>query len=220
MNQWGCAELNKRGIICEVKDIQRAEAAARPIISSQFQKFRQKRGLEIPELFLTTVFSQLPTEIIADEHQSAHVAHELIPIFFSDRKASGLWTYVLPGVREALEKFQIMGLQLVVVSNADGTIEQLLENQQLRSYFDVVVDSHKVGAEKPDPRIFQIALERSGAIPEKTLHVGDMYDFDVVGARSAGIHALLLDPYSDWQDVDCERLPDLLALCEKIVSNS
>jgi putative hydrolase of the HAD superfamily len=113
-----------------------------------------------------------------------------------------------------------LGLQLVVVSNADGKIEQLLENQQLRSYFDVVVDSHKVGAEKPDPRIFQIALERSGATPEKTLHVGDMYNFDVVGARSAGIHALLLDPYSDWQDVDCERLPDLLTLCEKIVSNS
>ena len=109
-----------------------------------------------------------------------------------------------------------MGLQLVVVSNADGTIEQLLENQQIRSYFDVVVDSHNVGVEKPDPRIFELALERSGAIPEQTLHGGDMYDFDVVGARSAGVHALLLDPYSDWQDVDCERLPNLLALCDKL----
>jgi HAD superfamily hydrolase (TIGR01509 family) len=111
-----------------------------------------------------------------------------------------------------------MGLQLVVVSNADGTVEQLLEKQQFRSYFDVVIDSHNVGVEKPDPRIFQIALERSGATREQTLHVGDMYNFDVVGARSAGVHALLLDPYSDWHDVDCERLPDLLALCDKLAN--
>jgi len=213
---WVCSELEKRGISCEASELQRAEAAARPIISAQRDKFQQRRGLEIPELFLTKIFNQLPAELIADERQSAHLAHELVPIFFPESKASSLWTSVLPGVREALEIFQTMGLQLVVVSNADGTIEQVLENQQLRAYFDVVVDSHIVKVAKPDPRIFQIALERSGATPEQTLHVGDLYNFDVVGARSAGIHALLLDPYSDWHDVDCECIPDLLAICKKI----
>ena len=101
--EWVCTELKKLGIFCEVSALQRAEAAARPIVSAQFQEFRQKRGLEIPELFLTKVFNQLPAGIIADERQSADVAHELIPIFFPDRKASDLWNYVLPGIREALE---------------------------------------------------------------------------------------------------------------------
>ena len=61
-----------------------------------------------------------------------------------------------------------------------------------------VIDSALVGYEKPDPRIFAAALERTGADPDRTLHIGDLYHADVVGARTAGIHALLLDPYGDW----------------------
>jgi HAD superfamily hydrolase (TIGR01509 family) len=217
---WVCTELNNLGIACEVNDLQRAEAAARPVISTRLQELQQRRGLEIFEFFLNIVFDQLPAEIITDESQSARIAHELLPILYPGGISSRLWSYVLPGVREALEKFKAMGLQLVVVSNADGTVEQSLESLQLRSYFDVVVDSHVVQVEKPDPKIFQIALESSGAIPEYTLHVGDIYNIDVVGAWSAGIHGLLLDPYSDWQDVDCERIPDLLALCDKIVNTT
>ena len=109
-----------------------------------------------------------------------------------------------------------MGLQLAVVSNSDGTVEKQLTEYGLRSYFDAVIDSHIVGAAKPDPKIFHIALDISGAIPEHTMYIGDMYEFDVVGARAAGLHAVLLDPYSDWPDTDCERVPDLLSLCEKI----
>jgi putative hydrolase of the HAD superfamily len=75
-----------------------------------------------------------------------------------------------------------------------------------------VIDSRIVRVEKPDPQIFQIALERSGANPANTLYAGDMYDFDVVGARAAGLHAVLLDPYADWGNVDCERVPDLVTL--------
>ena len=55
-------------------------------------------------------------------------------------------------------------------------------------------------------------------MPERTLHVGDMYDADVTGAQAAGIHAVLLDPYDDWQDVACTRLPDLTHLQQVICS--
>ncbi len=205
--------LETQGIACKTSQIQRAEAAARPIVSANFQQFRQKQGLQIPELFLTTIFTQLPDSVLSKKDQSAHLAHVIMPFLFPRGKTSDLWTYVLPGVREGLRAFQELGLQLVVVSNSDGTVEHLLEEQQLRAYFDVIVDSHIVQVEKPDPEIFHIALELSGAIPESTLYVGDMYDFDVVGARAAGLHAVLLDPYADWHDVDCQRVPDLLALC-------
>jgi FMN phosphatase YigB (HAD superfamily) len=46
--------------------------------------------------------------------------------------------------------------------------------------------------------------------------VGDLYHADVVGARAAGIHAALLDPFGDWPDADCERLVDLTALVERL----
>jgi putative hydrolase of the HAD superfamily len=82
----------------------------------------------------------------------------------------------------------------------------------LREFFEVVVDSALGGYEKPDPRIFEHALAVSGAEPATTLHVGDLYDADVLGARAAGIHAALLDPFGDWPQVDCERFRDVSEL--------
>jgi len=119
---------------------------------------------------------------------------------------------VLPDVPDALAGFRALGLRLVVVSNSDGSVAHSLAEQGLAGHFDAICDSALVGYEKPDPRLFAHALDLVGARPERTLHVGDLYSADVVGARKAGIHALLLDPFDDWGDVDAVRLPDLAAL--------
>jgi HAD superfamily hydrolase (TIGR01549 family) len=213
---WVCLELKKKGVNCEPAVLQRAEAASRPIISDRMEDFREKKGLEVFQLYLTMVFRQLPAGIISGESRISQIAADLVPILFSEGNAMRLWSYVLPGVHEALEQFKAMGLQLVVVSNADGSVERQLMRDDLISYFDAVIDSHIVGFEKPDPRIFQHALDVSGAVAERTLYVGDIYRIDVVGARSAGLHAILLDPYSDWPDLDCPKIPNLLALSKMI----
>ena len=83
-------------------------------------------------------------------------------------------------------------------------------------YFEKIIDSHVVGFEKPDPRLFHHALEISGADPESTVHIGDLYHVDVIGARSAGLYAILLDPFGDWKDVDCLRFPDLISFANDI----
>jgi putative hydrolase of the HAD superfamily len=119
-------------------------------------------------------------------------------------------------VVDALDAFAAVALQLAVVSNSDGTAERGLVKAGLRPYFTVVVDSSIVGFAKPDRRIFEHALAACGAHPSRVLHVGDMYHADVVGAREAGLHALLLDPFGDWGDVDCERVPDLGVLAERL----
>ena len=130
--------------------------------------------------------------------------------------ASGFPFYlVLPGVPDALDAFRSMGLRLVVVSNSDGTAERSLVETGLREYFAVVVDSTLVGFSKPDPRIFLHALTESGAHPSQVAHVGDLYHADVVGARRAGLYAVLLDPFDDWDEVDCECVPDLGALADR-----
>ncbi|HYB13474.1 MAG TPA: HAD-IA family hydrolase, partial [Myxococcota bacterium] len=82
-----------------------------------------------------------------------------------------------------------------------------------------VVDSHLVGSEKPDRAIFEHALRLSQSRPERTLHVGDLYHADVVGARRAGLHAVLLDPYGDWEDFDCERARDVPELARRILAS-
>jgi HAD superfamily hydrolase (TIGR01509 family) len=107
-----------------------------------------------------------------------------------------LWSSVPESTRSALARLKAAGLLLGVVSNSEGRVEQALEAAGLRGYFDVVVDSGLIGIEKPDPRIFQAALQALRVAPEEALYVGDLYEVDVVGARSAGIEAVLVSTCS------------------------
>lgn len=105
-----------------------------------------------------------------------------------------LWSHVEPETPGALDELLEAGFRLGVISNADGRIEALLEEVGLRDRVEFVVDSHVVGFEKPDPRIFLEGTRRLGLEPRECLYVGDLYPVDVVGARGAGMDAVLLDP--------------------------
>jgi putative hydrolase of the HAD superfamily len=119
---------------------------------------------------------------------------------------NNLWESVAPGTREALAEIRSQGLTTIVVSNANGRLHALLERLGLAQYFDVVVDSFVEQVEKPDPRLFQIAMDRANALPGRTLHVGDLYHVDVAGARAAGMHPLLIDVGDLYRDADCPRV--------------
>ena len=102
-----------------------------------------------------------------------------------------------------------------MVSNANGRLRHLFDRLQLTRWFDHVLDSHEWGVEKPDPRLFHLALERSGAEPGRTVHVGDLYHVDVMGARRAGLrHAVLFDMADLYGGVDCPRVGSFGALVE------
>ena len=130
--------------------------------------------------------------------------------------ASNLWEYMPPEVRPALEAMRALRLKLVVVSNANGTLRAHMDRLGITSVFDVVLDSADEGVEKPDPRFFRIALERSGAQASTTIHVGDLYPVDVVGARSAGLRAVLLDEADLRPDADCPRVRTLSELVDRV----
>jgi putative hydrolase of the HAD superfamily len=213
---WVTRELEERGIACEPGALQRAEAAARPEVSAGIVGRPAKESLDTFTFYLRLVLARLPTARDQGEARIDSVARELTPILRGPGRTQRLWSRVLPGVREALAAMSRTGLQLAVVSNSDGSVEAGLIEQGLRSHFAAVFDSHVVGFEKPDPRIFERALEVCGANPARTLHIGDLYAADVVGARSAGVHPLLLDPFGDWGEVDCARLPDLASVGERV----
>jgi HAD superfamily hydrolase (TIGR01509 family) len=133
---------------------------------------------------------------------------------------SNLWEYVPPDVPPALDALRARGLRLVVVSNANGTLRAHMDRIGMTARFDHVLDSADEGVEKPDPRFFRIALERSGARPETTIHVGDLYYVDVVGARSAGLRGVLLDEADLRPDADCPRVRSLSDLVTQIASGA
>jgi HAD superfamily hydrolase (TIGR01549 family) len=129
-----------------------------------------------------------------------------------------LWESVPREVPAALDRLRAAGHRLVVVSNANGTLRAHFARPDLARRFDVLIDSADEGVEKPDPRIFQLALERSGGRAETTLHAGDFYHVDVVGARAAGLQAWLVDAADLYADHDVPRVPSLAALVDRLLA--
>ena len=123
-----------------------------------------------------------------------------------------LWRVVRPGTFEALEAFKSAGYKLAIVSNAEGQVEADAKRFGLAKYFDVIIDSHIVGVAKPDPRIFQIALERLGVGPDEARFAGDIYSIDVEGARAAGIEARLVDQHQRYSWVEHEKIRHVVEL--------
>ncbi|CAN6866831.1 unnamed protein product [Brassica oleracea var. botrytis] len=129
-----------------------------------------------------------------------------------------------PFLRWAREKGLIVGL----VSNAEYRYQEvILPALGLnKGEWDFGVFSGMEGIEKPDPRIYKLALERAGnnIAPEQVLHIGDSMRKDYVSAKSIGMHALLLDRFEteaakDWREAGAVVLPDLVAVQQLLESD-
>jgi putative hydrolase of the HAD superfamily len=92
----------------------------------------------------------------------------------------------------ALTQLRSHGLRLVVVSNWDCSLPEVLDRVGLLPLLDAVVTSAEVGAAKPAPAVFDAGLDAAGCDAAEAVHVGDSAENDVEGARAAGIRALLL----------------------------
>jgi HAD superfamily hydrolase (TIGR01549 family) len=204
------AALAKQGVDVDERTLANAEPMAKRRLDNESNvqgSSDAKRGWQYFNLILLEAgvpLSDLTDAALADLH-----------VYHDDQN---LWEFVPPDVRPALERFRELGLKLVVVSNANGRLRHLFDRVGLSDRVDVLIDSFDEGVEKPDPRLFQIALERSGSRRESTMHVGDIYQVDVVGARKAGLQAVLLDAAGLYEGADCPRIHSLADLCELLAS--
>jgi putative hydrolase of the HAD superfamily len=127
-----------------------------------------------------------------------------------------LWSTALESTASTLSALKDRGLILAVISNSDGRVEAALEHVGLARYFEFILDSFMVGVEKPDPRIFDLAVSRAGVAPKQAAYVGDLYSVDVVGSRRAGMTPVLYDPHDLQEEVDCLRIRELDELLKLI----
>jgi putative hydrolase of the HAD superfamily len=151
------------------------------------------------------------------ESQAARDAIEEL-VSFNDRE--GAFDVVTPGAVEALSRLRGAACRLVVVSNSNGRVRRILARVGLEPHVDMVFDSHELGVEKPDRRIFDIALAGSQADPASTIHCGDIYHIDVVGARAAGLPAVLLDAAGLYGDADCPRVASLPEFADRLLAGA
>ncbi len=136
-----------------------------------------------------------------------------------EHRLSNAWRRIGAGVRQSLERLRAAGLKLAVVSNSEGTIEQMLVEIDLRSLFETVLDSSVVGFTKPDPRIYQLALDRLGVGAAEAIMVGDSPSADVDGAHAVGIRAALIDPYDFYPWSSAPRFADVAALTGALLAS-
>lgn len=139
------------------------------------------------------------------ERDRVAAAQALEPVW--RQPAPTLWRTVVPGSARGLSDLAATGATLAVVSNADGSVEDQLRAHELCQTgpgpgveVAAVLDSAVVGVAKPDPRIFELALETLAIEPGDALYVGDTAAIDVAGACAAGIAAIHFDPFGVCPD--------------------
>ncbi|MCO4762759.1 MAG: HAD-IA family hydrolase [Myxococcales bacterium] len=137
----------------------------------------------------------------------------------ADHDRRNLWCRVPDGLHDALVQLRDAGWRLGVVSNSEGRVRDILSDVGLAPLFEVIVDSGIEGISKPDPRLFQIALQRMGIPAEGTWYVGDVPSVDVDGARAAGLEAALVDSLNHYRGYDAApRYRETRALVEDLRS--
>ena len=97
---------------------------------------------------------------------------------------------LFPRAKETIETLQRRGYRTGLISNWDDRLPGLLRDVGLAPLLDPTVISYRVGAEKPAPKIFEVALEEAGVAPEEALMIGDDLEADVEGATRLGLEAI------------------------------
>jgi HAD superfamily hydrolase (TIGR01509 family) len=208
-------ELARHGVHVRPDDVQRAEWRARVRLDDEVLAAAGPDGTTesavVATSYLRFVLEGLDVTDQATVERVAEWRRTYNP-------PVGFWNSPEPQAPEALALLRRAGLRAAVISNSNGSIRSILSALGLTEHLDFVIDSAEVGVEKPNPKIFQLALSRAGVAPTEAAYVGDLYSIDIRGARAAGMRAVLLDPGGHWGARDCPMASDLLSAIRVILS--
>jgi putative hydrolase of the HAD superfamily len=178
------------------------------------ERFADRRSFPDEASFWSNYTRRQLIALGASPSQAAELTTQLFQQMSQDYRPQDI---VLPGVHEVLKELRDRGYILGIVSNRERGDDQLLNQFGLQPYFHFWLWAEEDSLPKPDRHMFVRALEQAGVEAGQALHVGDNYFTDVVGARSAGIQPVLLDPRGAFDQSDCpvirshRQIFDLLA---------
>ncbi len=149
----------------------------------------------------TSYFTEMLRPCLTDRPEQLEACVQETVRAFDEAGNYALYPDVLPCLHALHER----DLTLGVISDWGLSLSLILRHHDLIAFFDFAVISAQARRAKPDPQLFQTALERADAIPDYALHIGDSYVLDVLGARSVGITPILLDRrrVHDPAQMDC-----------------
>ena len=161
--------------------------------------------------FWTHLYGRFCEELAIDDDRMPEKLYRV----FSSSESYRLFDDVVP----ALDALAAGGLRLGLISNFEGWLEKMLVELEVGDLFEVSVISGMEGVEKPDPAIYELALDRARVSPDRALHVGDAPKLDVEPATSVGMRAVLLDRsgrYPDFEGLRIKSLEELPPLAAKL----
>ena len=118
---------------------------------------------------------------------------ELGAWLWDEQPRQNLWRRPIPGMIELVRELKRAGTPIAIISNSEGHLAELIDELGWSRDFDVVVDSGRLGIDKPDARIFSHACAELGVVTHELLHVGDAWEADVQGALGADASAIWFD---------------------------
>ncbi len=128
---------------------------------------------------------------------------------------SSMTFVIFDDVLSTLKMLKEKNLTLGLLTNLNRDIDSICQKLGVKPYLDFTVTSTEAGADKPQPPIFRLALERARVDAAEAVHVGDQYKLDVVGARGVGIKPILIDRADVYPEVnDCPRIRSLTEVTE------
>lgn len=133
-------------------------------------------------------FSDTLEEYEIDDHELAHtLGKDYVNI--SPRKVN-----LYPHALEVLE-YLYPEYQMHIITNGFQEVQNIkLEASGMDQYFKTLITSEKAGVKKPDPAIFEYALDKTGATVDDSLMIGDDYEVDILGAGNVGMDQVFFDP--------------------------
>jgi len=163
----------------------RAAAAKSPLA---WQIYGAKKSEGHAAAWLGMIEAQLTSGGVPTERIS-----ELGAWLWTEQPKRNLWRRPIPGMLELVRELKAHGAPIAIISNSEGHLAELIDELGWAREFDVVVDSGRLGIDKPDPRIFSHACGALGVSNQELLHVGDAWQADVQGALGASAAAVWFD---------------------------
>lgn len=151
--------------------------------------------------------------VAQEQGYPVELAEAAYQVFFAARNEVDLFPDVLPVIQSLAEDYTLGALSN---GNAD------LTRTPLGPYFDFHFNAIQVGAEKPDPAMFQATLEHTGAKPEEIVHIGDHHAHDILGAQQLGLRTIWVNRKDqDWAgdtpaDAEIRDLSQLNAALQRL----
>jgi putative hydrolase of the HAD superfamily len=202
------AELARRGVDASAEAVQRAEWRARVRLDDHVFARTGAASSTETQSTATRYMAYVLEGLGVTDHDTVEKVAAWRQSF---NPPNGVWTSHDPQALDAIALVRGRGLRAAAISNSNGSVRSVLDAVGVGTCLDFVLDSGEVGIEKPDRRIFDLALARAGITAAEAAYIGDLYTIDARGAGAAGWRAVLLDPGGFWGTRDCATAPDLLS---------